>query len=352
MDTKRHRPATIIEVARRAGVSPSTVSRVINSSALVAPATEQRVREAIAALSFSPHPAARQLVTRRTSMIGVLLPEISGAFFPPMLKGIETGAREAGYGLLICSTQDNCAPRPLGEHNTDGLIVFPGSVEEAALRRLYRLDFPVVLLHQAPPPGCPYPAVTVENRSGAERLVSHLVSAHGRRRIVYLQGPEGHEDSLWRERGYRAALDAHGIPFAPELVAYGGFDEEEAAHAVEAMLLDGLEFDAVFAGDDDAAVGVIAALQQAGRAVPADVAVVGFDDVPFARFIHPPLTTVRAPIEQVGREAVRLLISSIQKRPCENRVLLPTELVFRQSCGCARELPAGGPQVSKGGAAE
>lgn len=334
MVTKNHRPVTIIEVAKLAGVSPSTISRVLNGTAVVAPETERRVRAAIAELGFSPHPAARQLVMQRTNLIGVLLPEISGAFFSPMLKGIEAGVRAAGYDLLIYSTQNGQAARPLGEHNTDGLIIFPGSVDDTELRRYHKLEFPVVLLHQTPPPDCPFPFVTVENKDGAEKLVSHLIEIHNQRRIVYLQGPESHEDSFWRERGYREALEAHGIPFDPELVASGGFDEVEAASAIENLLLDGVEFDAVFAGDDDAAAGVMAALKQAGRSVPEDVAVVGFDDIPFSRFLSPPLTTVRAPIEQVGREAVRLLVKCIQKRPCEPEVLLPTELIIRQSCGC------------------
>ncbi len=334
MQTKQRRPATIIEVAKLAGVSPSTISRVLNGTAVVAPETEQRVREAIAQLGFSPHPAARQLVTNRTNMIGLLLQEISGAFFPPMLKGIEAGVREAGYDLLIYSGQNEQATFRFGEHSIDGLIVFAGSMNEAGLRRYYEREFPVVLLHQTPLPDCPYPFVTVENKSGAEMLVSHLIEVHNRRRIVYLQGPENHEDSLWRERGYREALEAHNIAFDPELIASGGFDEEEAASTVENLLLDGVEFDAIFAGDDDAAAGAIAALNQARLSVPRDVSVVGFDDVPISRFISPPLTTVRAPIEQVGRTAVRILVKCIRKQPCETEVLLPTELVIRQSCGC------------------
>lgn len=334
MNSQKHRSATIVDVAKRAEVSPSTVSRVINGTATVAPETEQRVRKAIAEFKFFPHPAARQLVMQRTNMVGLLLPEISGAFFSPMLKGIESETRKAGYDLLIYSTQGGHTSRPLGEHNTDGLIIFPGSVDDADLRRFHELDFPIVLLHQTPPPDSPCPIVTVENKYGAEMLVKHLIEVHGRRRIVYLQGPESHDDSLWRERGYREALNANGLPFIPELVAYGGFDEQEAFNTIENMLFDGVEFDAVFAGDDDAATGVISALKQAGRDIPNDISVVGFDDVPFSRFFNPALTTVRAPIEQVGREAVRLLVKCIQKQLCEPEVLLPTELVIRQSCGC------------------
>jgi len=320
-------------------VSPSTVSRVLNGTAIVAPGTEQRVRDAIAELNFFPHPAARQLVHQCTNTIGLLLPEISGEFFPPMLRGIEAGVREAGYDLLIHSTQDSYSHghRPLREHNTDGLIIFPESVDDKELQRLFNIGFPVVLLHQSAPEGANYPVVTVENKFGAEKLINHLIEIHGRRRICFLQGPEGHEDSIWRERGYREALEAHGLPFHPELVAYGGFDDQESYQAIQQWFLEGVEFDAVFAGDDDAATGVIAALRQAGRRVPEDVSVVGFDDVPFSRFVSPPLTTIRSPIEQVGREAVRLLVKCIHEEHCNPEILLPTELVIRQSCGCDAE---------------
>ncbi|NUM45228.1 MAG: LacI family DNA-binding transcriptional regulator [Anaerolineales bacterium] len=334
MNPQKRRPATIIEVAKLANVSPATISRVLNRTAVVAPETEQRVREAITELGFIPHPAARQLVLNRTNLIGVLLQEISGAFFPPMLRGIEAEAREAGYNLLIYSQQNEKPSFQFGEHSVDGLITFAGSIQETDIRRYFEREFPVVLLHQTPPQDCPYPFVTVENKLGAEKLIDHLIEVHGLQRIVYLQGPESHEDSRWRERGYREALEAHQIAFDSQLLIRGGFDEEEAASAIQKLIQDGVGFDAVFAGDDDAAAGVIAALNQAGRRVPDDVAVVGFDDVPISRFITPPLTTVRAPIEQIGRTAVQLLVKQMLNQPCENKVLLPTELVIRHSCGC------------------
>jgi DNA-binding LacI/PurR family transcriptional regulator len=192
----------------------------------------------------------------------------------------------------------------------------------------------VVLLHQSAPKGAGFPTVTVENRAGAESVTNHLILAHARRRIIYLQGPASHEDSVWRERGYRDALAAHGIPFDPVLVAPGGFDDEESFATIGKMLQAGIQFDAVFAGDDDAALGVMRALTLAGRTIPGDVSVVGFDDVPFARYMSPALTTVRAPIEEIGRAAVRQLVAQIDGRPTEALTLLPTDLVIRESCGC------------------
>jgi len=338
MTIQNHHPPTISDVARLAGVSIATVSRVINGNTPVAASTAERVQAAIKELKFVPRTAARVLASRRTNTIGLLLPEIGGWFFPSMLRGIESAARQAGFDLLI-HTVDVDYPlktsrRALGMHNTDGLIVFTNSVGDEELSYLEQSGFPIVLLHQTPPENLNIPVITIENKDGAQKLVDHLIEVHGCRRIAFLRGTEGHEDSAWRERGYREALEAHGIPFDETLIATGGFDESEAMSAVNQWLLDGLEFDAIFTGDDDAALGVFAALQNAGRRIPDDVAVVGFDDVPLARFISPPLTTVRAPTEQTGMDAVKQLVHLIRGEPAESITLLPTELIIRNSCGC------------------
>lgn len=329
---------TIADVAGQAGVSIATVSRVLNGTASVASETAERVQAAMAELRYTPRAAARVLASRRTNAIGLLLPEIGGWFFPSMLRGIEAAAREAGYDLLIHTVDADyplkASRRALGMHNTDGLIVFTNSVEAGELEHLKRNNFPIVLLHQTPPENMDIPVVTIENKTGAQKLVDHLIETHNCRRIVFLQGPEGHEDSEWRERGYREALEAHGLPFDETLVAAGEFDEVAAAAAIGQLLMDGVDFDAIFCGDDDAAIGVITALQRAGRLVPEHVAVAGFDDVPVARFLTPPLTTVRAPTEQVGNDAVCQLVRLMQGERAEPLILLPTELVIRRSCGC------------------
>lgn len=331
----KNRPPTIADVARHAEVSIATVSRVLNGTTPVQANKAERVRLAMEELQFIPRHAARVLASRRTNTIGLVMSEISGAFFPPLLKGIEAGAHEAGYDLLIHSTmREGPSRRPLGEHNTDGLLIFTDSLDHRDLHRLHAFSFPLVLLHQTPPDALEIPVITIENKEGAAMLVQHLIDVHGRRQIVFLRGPEGHEDSVWRERGYREALEARAIPFDPGLVASGEFDEERAFATVEALLLAGARFDAIFAGDDDSAIGAMRALKRAGRRVPQDVAVVGFDDVPFARYLSPALTTVRAPIEEIGREAVRQLVRLMSGQPARALTLMPTELVIRESCGC------------------
>jgi LacI family transcriptional regulator len=309
--------AIITDVAKKAGVSIATVSRVINRTAPVAPETEAQVKAAISELNYRPHVAAQVLAGRKTDTLGLLLPAIGGDFFSLMLRGVESGARKHGLGLLVYSTE-TMNPRdvtdfcPVGEHNTDGLLAFTDSISNAELRRLHKLHFPIVLLHRSSPEGLNIPCVTVENKSGACEAVDHLINEHGCRRIGFLTGPEGHEDSWWRELGYRESLAAHAIPFDPALVAMG----------------------AIFAGDDEAAAGVLTALSRAGKRVPGDVALVGFDDTHFSRYLSPPLTTVHAPIEQVGQEAVRQLVALVRTRRAEPLVMLPTRLVVRRSCGC------------------
>jgi DNA-binding LacI/PurR family transcriptional regulator len=333
---KKTRAPTISDVAERAQVSIATVSRVLNGSTPVQAEKVDRVRQAMETLRFVPRSAARVLASQKTNTVGLVFSEIGGAFFPALLKGIEAQLHLAGYELLIYSTQINhpVKRKPIGEHNTDGLLVFAASLEPAELKRLSDMNFPLVLMHETPAAGMNVPLITVENKDGAEMLVSHLIETHARRRIVFLQGPEGHEDSQWRERGYREALASHGIPFDPALLGSGKFDEEPAFETIQQMCAAGVHFDAVFAGDDDAAIGVYRALKAAGRLIPDEVAVVGFDDVQFSRYISPALTTIRAPIEEVGREAVRQLLRLLHGEQAEALTLMRTELVIRESCGC------------------
>lgn len=334
--------ATIEDVARRAGVSTATVSRVVNKTGPVAEATAKRVRTVVAELNYTPNAAARGLASRKTNTIGLIVREISGHFFQPMLRGIETGVRESGFDLLIHSTHilsgdDNPLPNyPLSEHNADGLLVFTDSVDDGELRRLHRLQFPIVLLHQSPPQGLRIPCVTIENKTGARCMVDYLIEVRGFRRIAFLCGPEGAEDSYWREQGYRESLEAHGIAFDPTLVDVGGFDEQQAYRLTQHWLARGRlnHVEAIFAGDDDSALGVLNALRDAGIRVPEDIALVGFDDVYLARHLTPPLTTVRSPIEMAASEAVRQLVRLIRTGEADQLTLLPTELVVRRSCGC------------------
>jgi LacI family transcriptional regulator len=338
-DRKTPFHATIADVARHAGVSIATVSRVLNRPDSVTADTAARVRTSIAALSYQPHAAARGLASGKLHALGLITNLISVPFYAPLLQGIEGAARQHGFDLLIHCTQGEPSSnsgfhRPLGPHNTDGILAFAGALQAAELEYLHSQGFPVVLLYQTPPDALAIPYVTIENQSSARQLVQHLIEVHGYRRIAFLRGPESQEDSHRREMGYREALAHHDIPFNQALVALGGTKGSEVETVIGRWLSQGLPLDAIFAWDDDTALEVIRALQQAGRRVPEDVAVVGFDDIHLAHYLAPPLTTVRTPVEQVGREAVRQLVQLIRTGQADPVTLLPTELVIRRSCGC------------------
>lgn len=340
---KRERNSTsqagIREVAAAAGVSIATVSRVLNGTAYVLPETRQRVEASVAELRFVPQSAARALAGRRKMTLGLLVPEISGDFFAPMLRGIERASSAAGYELLIQTTAYRSSTgfrRALGERNTDGLLLFDHSVDDSTLAELEASGFPVVLLYTEASAPSKLVSVTIENERGAADAVKHLAEIHGRRRIVCLVGPEGNHDAASRERGYRGALEKLGIGFDPELLAPGDYSAGRAAESVRALVDRGVIFDAVFAGDDGAAIGVLAALREVGRRVPEDVAVVGFDDQSLAAEGAMNLSTVRAPTEDVGSEAVRLLLRQIEGEERVSSLVLPTVFVPRTSCGCAR----------------
>ncbi|HEY3229607.1 MAG TPA: LacI family DNA-binding transcriptional regulator [Roseiflexaceae bacterium] len=336
--TRPKSPVTIDNVAAAAGVSIATVSRVLNQTMPVAAETLERVLAAVEQLGYVPQTAARHLARGKTKTLGLLLPDVSNDFFSPLLGSITESAVDAGYDLLIAirpTRRDNGVPRsPLGKQNTDGLLVFDQSIDEGELHRLHAARFPVVLLYRSTPQGVSFPCIMIEDKSGARQITEHLIVVHERRRIVFLRGPAGNEDSLLREQGYREALAAHGIAFDPSLVGDGEFYEAPARATVERWLAEGLEFDAIFAGDDGSASGALVALTRAGRRVPQDVSLVGFDDAPVARYLNPRLTTVRAPTGLVGREAIRQLIRLITTDEADMVTVLPTELVIRQSCGC------------------
>ncbi len=346
MTTSRN-ASTIRDVARLAGVSVATISRYLNNSAPLSAETAERVLAAMTELDFTPHPAARSLASNKTYAIGLILNEIGGDFYTPMLRGIESVTSLEGFDLLIHSTKTNqpmkshlyspLKRRPLSENNTDGLLIFNDAVDEAELTRLKKLNFPVVLIHQSSPKDLEIPMVTIENQSGAQQVVDHFIEEHGCKRIVFVQGPPNNEDSKAREKGYKLSLKKHGLPFDPELVVEGGFESAQAHEAIMGMIARGISFDAIFTGDDDNAIGVLQALNEYGKRVPEDVVIAGFDDSLFARLLTPPLTTVRAPNEAVGAEATRQLVNLIRGVSATLRTVLPVEMIIRRSCGCNLE---------------
>ena len=337
--TRRSSSVTIYDVARQANVSVATVSRYINQSAPISTKVAERLDKVMTELRYVPHAAARHLASKKTRVVGLLLNNLHNDFFVPLLNGVEAVVSQKGYNLIVATYHANSRQHsqpPIGPHNTDGLLVFSDGLVDEDLANLNECGFPMVLVHRTPPSSLPIPSVTVENVQVIEQLVEHLVKVHGKRRILFLRGPLSQEDSRWREMGYRRALEANDIPVDENLILNGEFERDIAYKAMNDFL--GKEkqiaFDAVFTGDDDAAIGVLKALHKYGLRVPEEVAVIGFDDLGFAPFLNPPLTTVRAPIETVGRLAAERLFAILENQPANETVILPTEIIYRRSCGC------------------
>jgi len=331
--------ATIRDVARIARVSIATVSRVLNNSPRVSEETRRRVWAAATRLDYWPNGAAQSLTTRRTHVLGVLLPDLYGEFFSEIIRGIDHAARRIGCQTLISSSHAEpdavlSAARSM-RGRIDGLIVMaPEAAASEAIRRI-RKRFPLVLLNPRDDvEGCS--SISIANHHGAYALVEHLVElGHGT--IAMIEGPPGNVDADERSRGFRDGLRDFGLDPDAAPVVPGDFTESSGYRAAAEILRRRPRPDAVFAANDSMAIGLLCALRDAGVDVPGDVAVVGFDDVAIARYLTPPLTTVHVDSYTLGEQAVRLLISprpSPDPAACR-RVVLPAPLVVRHSCGSA-----------------
>src|SRR5712692_6968902 len=321
MPDSNHR-VTIKEVAARAGVSVATISRVINGKGPVRESTSRRVMETAQAMRYTPHGVARSLSMRRAHTVGLLLPDLHGEFFSEVIRGIDAEARRSGYHLLVSGfhsdQEEMTAVFRAVRGRVDGLIVMSPDREAAALCANLPLGFPIVLLNNA---GGVSRAISIDNYGGAAAMVRHL-RALGHTRIAFVKGPEENADAAERLRGYRDATDVS--------IELEGDFTEEAGHAAGTHVL-GMQNrpSAIFAANDAMAVGTLSAFRDAGVRVPRDIALAGFDDIPAARYVTPPLTTVNVPIAEQGRRAFDLVVSEEEQR----HEVLPTTLVIRESCG-------------------
>ncbi|GGK40303.1 LacI family DNA-binding transcriptional regulator [Salinarimonas ramus] len=323
-------PARITDVARLAGVSTATVSRVLAKPDQVAPRTRARVQEAVARLGYVPNPAARTLRSQKTRMVLVVVPDLENVFFSRILRGIEETLAAAGHGMIIADL-DPASPRmeelaAFARRQVDGVILLNG-------RRLgtEAEGVPTIALCETIP-GVSFPQIAVDNRASARRVVAHLASL-GHRRIAYLAGPEGNVLEVERAAGYREGLAAAGLAFDPALVWPGDYTLASGVAAAGRLLADGARPTAVFASSDVMAIGLVGALQEAGLDVPGDVSVAGFDDIEFAAMSRPALTTIRQPRRDLGRAAAEALLARLAGRTPPALSLLETELVVRASTG-------------------
>ena len=301
---------TIEQVAQEAGVSPSTVSRILNGTALVSGAKKQAVDDAIAKLGFVPNPMARGLAGGRTLSIGVLTQAIDSPFYGAALRGIEDELDPAGYSPLFVSGHWNAGTEArcidvLRSRRVDGIMVLTGRLPDAALTACAR-SLPVVVTGRNLSAAGLF-SLNFDNFEGGRLATRHLIDL-GHQCIAFIAGDQDHPDANERLRGYRAALETAGIAFEPELVVPGEYHEISGLLAVDRLLERRQRFTAIFAANDQMAIGAALGLQRRSLRVPEDVSLVGFDDLPTSVYAIPPLSTVHQPAYELGRLAAAAML--------------------------------------------
>jgi len=330
---------TIRDVARLSGVSPMTVSRVINDSERVSPETRRRVEQAIAELGYVPSRLARGLSRRRTGTLAVIVPDVANPFFTAIVRAAEEVARRADYQVILCDTRSDLSVErdvieELISHRVEGMVIAPVSDRSATpLMRLAEFGVPFVLIDRTVP-GVDCDVVLGDSSGGARQLVEHLTSL-GHRRIGFIVESDDVSTARDRRRGYEAALGAAGIALDPALVVNASADPSGGLAGMTRLLELQERPTAVFTVNNLAAVGAIEAVRAAGLEVPDDVALVCFDDIEYASRLYPFLTAMEQPAQTFGTLGAQLLLERIEGRGPKRRheVVLPGEFIIRKSCG-------------------
>jgi LacI family transcriptional regulator len=333
------------DIAQKAGVSRSTVSRVINNDPHVSAKTREKVLRIIERERFQPNPAARTLVTRRTGIIGVVIPAgeniffTDNSYFPMILAGLNEATRAADYAMLLWLGESAARDEPhihkiLHSRQVDGLVIASLTFDHPLFARLQEATLPIVMIDRPLKHDDRFSYISLDNVTAAEKVVHHF-AALGRKRIAHITGQMEISDGRDRLTGYQQGLYKANLPFDPNLVYYGNFSRSSGYRGFQYLLQ--YKPDAVFAAGDTIAAGLLQAAHEAGVRVPDDVAVIGFDDIDVAQQTIPLLSTMRQPVLEKGAAAARLLIDLIEERvQAPQKVLLPTELIVRQSCGAVR----------------
>jgi LacI family transcriptional regulator len=338
---------TIRDVARLSGVSPMTVSRVINESERVSPDTRRRVEQAISDLGFVPSRLARGLSRQRTGTLALIVPDVANPFFTLIVRGAEDVARRAGYRVLLCDTRaDLSVEREVIEemiaHRVEGIVIAPVSDRSRGrLRRLAKFGVPFVLIDRTVA-GIESDVILGDSVGGARQLVEHLISLE-HRRIGFIVESDEVSTARDRRRGYQSALTAAGISLDPAVVATATADPRGGFEGMRRLLELEDPPTAVFTVNNLVALGAIEAVRAAGLEVPDDVALVCFDDIEYASRLYPFITVMEQPAEAFGTLGMQLLLDRIAGRGPERprMVVLPAEFVVRKSCGASRRVGSG-----------
>ncbi|MGI8870299.1 MAG: LacI family DNA-binding transcriptional regulator [Mycobacteriales bacterium] len=321
-------------MAASAGVSPATVSRVLNGRTDVAAALRERVDAAIADLGYRPNGAARSLRTRATTVLGVLISDITNPFFTSMVRGIEDAAQEADYSVVLANTDEDGAKERrylevAAAEQMAGVVLSPSSPSEHQLSILTERRIPVVTVDRRVP-GAAVDSVMVNNQRAADDATTHLIE-QGCRRIGFVSGPRSTTTGSRRMAGYKAALKRAGVDAEAGLVVSGDFRVEGGRVATSVLLAD-QQLDGLFVANNLMTIGALEAITAAGLTMPDDLAVVGFDQSSWATAVNPPLTVVTQPTYEIGREAATLLLRRIRGETGEPmHVVLPATLLIRGS---------------------
>lgn len=336
---------TIQTVAEYAQVSRATVSRVLNNNPRVDPEIRDRVLEAARTLGYQPNRAARRLRMQSKDVIGVIISDIQNPYFTSVIRGIEDAAYTHQMNIVLCNSDEDSAKqqkyaRVLQAESVAGLIISPAHAQDDLpfLEELKRNGIVIIVLDRVVD-GLPFDAVKVDNVEGAYAAVQHLI-AQGRRHIgiIYPDVITGRE----RHQGYRNALEDAGIGFDPSLAVAAGYTVESAYQATRELLRSGLTLDALFTGNDMATLGVMRACRESGVRIPQDIALAGFDDMPWADELYSPPTVVAQPTYDIGQQAVHLLRRRLEQPDAPAQVVvLQTQLVIRQSSGMIKEVMPG-----------
>jgi LacI family transcriptional regulator len=343
-------------VARQAGVSQATVSAVLSGNRFVSPERKARVMAAIDELGYRPNSAARTLKTGQSGVVGVLVPNVLSPFWSGFMRAAGRAASEHRLSLLISeSEEDDAVERAtlpmLLERQIDGLLlVMRGLANRDLIEEVVRRRLPAVLVYYSPQTGAQLDAVTVDDEEGAFGGTAHLLQ-HGRSRIGLVNLPAQRFGSASRLAGYRRALAAYGVAFDEALVEHAGFSEADGYASTRQLLMQPSPPDAIVVANHLMSIGALHAAAEAGVCIPHDLAVVGFDDTPWAAWTIPPLTLVDQPREALAMRAFQVLLRRIQRPdgPLEQHVL-STRLVLRRSCGCPYAVgPAQNGQLAMSG---
>lgn len=327
---------TIYDVAREAGVSMATVSRVVNNNPNVKPQTRKKVFEAIERLGYRPNAVARGLASKRTTTVGVVIPDISNSIFSEVARGIEDIANMYHYNIILCNSDKRKEKEirvinTLLEKQVDGLLFMGGAVTEDHLQAFQTSQVPIVLCGTSDEHNS-MPSVDIDHQAAAYDSVKLLID-NGHRKIGMISGTlQDPANGFARYQGYKQALEEAGIPFSENLVRIGNYKYESGYEVMKYFLELADRPTAIFAATDEMAIGAIHAIQDYGLRVPEDISVISVDNIRMASMVRPELTTVAQPMYDIGAVSMRLLTKLMKKEPVDlEKVVLPHEIIHRKS---------------------